>query len=176
MMNRVVYLLFSQFLLILLQLTTGSWGWTLPRAELGALCIVLSFRMSWGVAAALLNSMILSTLYGGGWNFLYILINPLLAGGVGWWIGRHVEDIRLGFWSPGAWAGLAGALPALAALFWQWGEYGVYNSAVHWMILRTIWSVLVSAGCFVALNFLNEALTEFLGLPRFLLRKGRRRL
>ena len=36
MINKLVYMLFSQLVLIFLQLELGSWGWTLPLAMLGA--------------------------------------------------------------------------------------------------------------------------------------------
>lgn len=171
-MNKLVFLLLSQFLLLLLELAMGNCGWTLPWALLGALYIVLALGKNWGVAAALIAGVVLAVLYGGGWNLLKIIVYPLLAGLTGWWIDRHDEDISLRFWTPGAWAGVAAAVPALASILFRWGESGIYPMELHWLLLRVLWTAIVSAGLFAMIIFAGEAAAEFLDLPRFLTRKG----
>ena len=171
-MNKTVYLLFTQFLLLYGEFMLGSAGIALPLAELGALHTVLAFGRNWGMAAALLNGMILSALYGGYWNLLYIVINPLLAWLLSWWIENHDEHISADFWQPGAAAGLASALPAAAGLIFLWGQSGSYPVELHYLLLRAVWCAAVSSGAFVLTVLLGEGLTEFLGLPRFLTRKA----
>ncbi|MBO5924113.1 MAG: hypothetical protein J6Q81_06325 [Lentisphaeria bacterium] len=171
-MSKLIFLLFSQFLLILLELALGNCGWTLPWTLLGALYITLAFGRNWGIAAALLAGMVLSALYGGSWNLLKIIIYPLLAGAVNWWITQHQEDITIHFWQPGAWAGAAAALPALANMLFRWSESGIYPAGLHFLLLDILWTAAVSAPLFIVIVFLGEAAAEFLGLPRFLTRKG----
>lgn len=171
-MNRAIYLLFTQFMLLYGEFMLGSVGVNLPLSELGALHIVLAFGKNWGMTAALLNGMVLSALYGGNWNLLYVLINPLLAWLVGWWIENHDEHIGVGFWQPGALAAVGAALPAMTKLLVMWSQSGHYPFELHGLLLRTVWSAGLSAGIFVIVVLLGEALTEFLGLPRFLTRKA----
>lgn len=171
-MSKLVFLLLSQFLLILLELAMGNCGWTLPWALLGALYLTLSLGRNWGVAAALLASSVLAVLYGGNWNWLKIIVYPLLAMAVSWWIERHDEDVSLKFWAPGACAGVAAAVPALAWMLFRWSESGIYPTELHWLIWQMVWTSVVSMLLFAAIMFLGEAMSEFLGLPRFLTRKG----
>ena len=171
-MSKLVFLLASQFLLILLELAMGNCGWTLPWALLGALYITLAFGRNWGIAAALLAASTLAVLYGGNWNLLKIISFPLLAAAVNWWISQHDEDVRIRFWTPGAWAALAAAVPALANSFFRWSESGIYPDELHFTVLKTLWTAAVSAPVFVVIVFACEAASEFLGLPRFLTRKG----
>ena len=171
-MNKLIFLLFSQFLLLLLELAMGNCGWTLPWALLGAIYITLSLGKSWGVAAALLAGMVPAVLYGGDWNLLKIIIYPLLAGAVSWWIENHNTDIRIRFWAPGACAGAVSAFPALAYLLFRWSESGIYPAELHWTALKMLWTAAVSAPVFMLIIFTGEAAAEFLGLPRFLTRKG----
>lgn len=171
-MNKAVFLLFTQFLLFGLQLLLGNAGWPLPLALLGALYLVLAFGKHWGMAAALLNGAITATLYGTSWNMICIITYPLLAWLLNFWIERHDEAIRLEFWMPGVWAALFASLPAWGALLWQWSATGVYSGMIHWLLLRTLWCMIFSAGLFVVLTFAGETLNEFLGLPRFLTRKS----
>ena len=105
MFNKVIYLLLSGFVLIFLQLVLGNWGWPLPLAMLGALYLTMAFGRDWGIASALLSGTLLATLYGGGWNLLYIIINPLQAVAVSWWVENHDEEVEYDFWLPGAFAG-----------------------------------------------------------------------
>ena len=171
-MSKLVFLLFSQFLLILLELAMGNCGCTLPWALLGAIYTALALGRTWGVAAALLAGMVPAVLYGGDWNLLKIIIYPLLAGAVCWWIEHHNEDINIHFWAPGAWAGAISAFPALANLLFRWGESGIYSTELHWLLLKMLWTAAVSAPLFTLVVFVGEATAEFLGLPRFLTRKG----
>ena len=171
-MSKLVFLLFSQFLLIILELAMGNCGWTLPWALLGAIYISLAFGRNWGIAAALLAGMVPAVLYGGGWNLLKIIIYPLLTGLVCWWIEHHNEDINIRFWTPGAWGGAISAIPALANLLFRWSESGIYPTELHWVLLKMLWTAAVSAPLFVLITFTGEAAAEFLGLPRFLTRKG----
>lgn len=171
-MSKLVFLLLSQFLLILLELASGNCGWTLPWALLGALYITLAFGRNWGIAAALLTGMILSALYGGSWNLLKIITYPLLTAIVNWWIGQHQESINIRFWQPGAWAAAAAAFPALAGALFRWSESGIYPDGLHYLLLQILWTAVVSSPLFIMIVFLGEAASEFLGLPRFLTRKG----
>ena len=171
-MSKFVFVIFSQFLLLLLQLLLGNGGWVLPLAMLGALCIVLAMGRNWGVFAGLLNGAVLAAIYGSSWNLLYIIIDPLLALFVNWWIEHHDEDIRSDFLLPGVLAGTAGGLPAVAAAFYGWLNSGVYPDMLHWLLLKMVWSAVVSAMLFNVMLLLNEALAEYLGLPRFLTRKS----
>lgn len=171
-MNKLVFLLLSQFLFILLELAMGNSGWTVPWALLAAIYTTLALGRRWGMAAALIAGMILSGVYGGGWNLLKIIFFPLLAGAVSWWIERHDEDISIHFWTPGAWAGLTAAMPALANMLFRWGESGIYPPELHWLLLKTVWTIVVSALFFTVVIFCGEAAAEFLNLPRFLARKG----
>lgn len=171
-MNKLIFLLFSQFLLMLLELAMGNCGWTLPWALLGAIYITLALGRSWGMAAALLAGMVTAVLYGGDWNLLKIIVYPLLAGAVNWWIENHNADVNIHFWTPGAWAGAVSALPALAHWLFRWSESGVYPTELHWVLLKMLWNAAVSAPLFMLMIFVGEAATEFLGLPRFLTRKG----
>ena len=103
---------------------------------------------------------------------MYIVINPLLAGMLGWWIDRHDEDVRPDFWLPGAVAGCCGAIPALTQQCLSWSSSGDYSPALAWLLLRMLWSMALSAWLFEAFIIFNEALAEYLGLPRFFTRKG----
>ena len=150
----------------------GNCGWTLPWALLGALYITLAFGRNWGIVAALLASSTLAVLYGGNWNLLKIIVFPLLAAMVNWWISQHDEDVRISFWPPGAWAALAAAVPALASSFFRWHESGIYQAELHFIVLKTLWTAAVSSPLFIVIVFLGEVAAEFLGLPRFLTRKG----
>lgn len=171
-MFKAVFLILSQFLLLYLQLELGNIGWPLPLAQLGALYLVLALGRNWGAAAALLNGAMLCSIYGGNWNVLYPLLYPLLALALGWWIDRHDEDVRPDFWLPGAWTGFFAGLPALLQCLTRWCLSGSYPVQMHWLLLQTVWCAAVSAALFVLFIFVGEALTEFLGLPRFFTRKG----
>lgn len=171
-MNKLVFLIFTQFILTLLQLFAGNWGFTVPFALLGALYIVLALGKLWGFAAALLSGATLSVLYGGNWNLLYIIVNPLLALLLGWWIDRHDENVSVGFWQPGVFAGVASSLPAWCSMLFLWSESGRYPAEMPWLLLSTVWCAAVAAPVFVLLILLGEAAAEFLGLPRFLTRKN----
>lgn len=171
MVNKIVFVVFTQFLLIYLQLGMGNLGWTLPFAQLGALYTVLSLGRNYGIAAAMLNSLVFASLYG-SWNLLLIILNPLLAGLTGWWIDRHGEDVRKDFYFPGIWAGALAGFPALAEGLFRWAAGGRYPGFLHILALQICWSAAVSAGLFLVVIFLGEALNEYLGLPRFLSRKG----
>ncbi len=171
-MNRAVFVIFSQFILLLLQLVLGNWGLTLPFSLLGVFCTALAMGRTWGLIAGLFSGMTLAILYGGSWNLLYVLINPLAAGVLNWWIERHDEDINIRFWQPGACAGVLNALPALMAVLYRTFAAGSYQFELHWLILKILWSAAVSAGLFVFMLLLEEAAGEYLGLPRFLTRKG----
>ena len=78
-MNKFVYTVFTQFLLIYLQLEIGNWGWALPLALMGSLYLTLAYGAGWGCGSALFNGMVLAVLYGGGWNNLLIIVHPLAA-------------------------------------------------------------------------------------------------
>ena len=171
-MNKITFLIFTQFLLTLLQLFAGNFGFVLPLALLGALYIVLALGKLWGFAAALMSGCVFSVLYGGSWNLLYIVTDPLLALGLGWWIDRHDEDVAVNFWQPGAAGGIASSLPAWWSLVFLWNESGHFPSELPWLLVQTLWSAAVSAALFMLLILLGEAATEFLGLPRFLTRKN----
>lgn len=171
-MNKAVFVIFSQFVLLLLQLVMGNGGWTLPFSLLGTLCVTLSMGRNWGIFSGLLGGMSLSALYGGSWNLLYTAVNPLLAMLLNWWIVRHDEDIRFDFWQPGAWAGFAGALPMLAAMLVQYISSGILPDNWYWLIVQILWSAAVSAPLFVLFMLINEGIAEYLGLPRFLTGKG----
>lgn len=171
-MNKAVFLLFTQFLLFVVQLALGNWGWPLPLAMLGALYCGLAFGKNWGMAAALFTGAVSSALYGGSWNLLYIVLYPLLAWLLNFWIERHDEAVRADFWMPGVWCGLFSALPAWGTLLWQWPHYGGYPAELHWLLLRTLWCMAFSGGMFIVLILGGEAAAEFLGLPRFLTRKS----
>ena len=172
MINKLVFLLFIQFILVCGQLALGNIGWPLPLALLGALYIAMALGKVWGIAAALLCAMDLAILYGDSWNLLNIIFFPLLAGAVGWWVDNHDEDICIGFWAPGAWAGFVSALPALAKQLFIWNEKGCYSPEIHYILLRMLWNSAVSGALFVGFILLGEAAAEYLGLPRFLTRKG----
>lgn len=174
-MNKLVYIIFTQFLLIYLQLELGNMGWPLPLALMGAFYIVLSFGGAWGCGAALAGGTALAVLYGGAWNNLFIIVYPVLAGLLNWWIVRHKEDIRADFWMPGVWAALAGAVPILSALIFQWIVSGRYPMQFHAAAARVVWCCIVCAPLFMVFILINEAATEFFGLPRFLTRKVRSR-
>ena len=171
-MNKAVFLLFNQFLLFALQLLLGNAGWPLPLALLGALYLALAFGKHWGMAAALLCGAVTATLYGTSWNLLCIITYPLLAWLLNFWSERHDEAVRMGFWMPGVWGALFASIPAWGALLWQWCGTGVYPDMLHWLLLRTLWCMIFSAGIFMVLTFIGESFTEFLGLPRFLTRKS----
>ena len=171
-MFKAVYLILTQFLLLYLQLELGNIGWVLPLAQLGALYAVLAFGRNWGAGAALFSSAVLCGLYGGSWNVLYPLANTLLALILGWWIDRHDEDVRPDFWTPGAWAGLLAGLPAIMNLLSSWVLTGRYPQQLHWVLLQSLWCTVVSAALFLLFIVLGEVQMEFLGLPRFMTRKG----
>ena len=172
MVYKGVFTVFTQFCLLLLQLQFGNLGWYLPLAQLGALYTVLALGRNWGIAAAVINSLVLSALYGGSWNLLYIIFNPLLAGALGWWIDRHDEDIRADFFVPGIWAGAMAALPKLLQEIFNWMINGIFPADLHITLLKMMWCALVSGGVFLLFIFWGEALTEFFGMPRFASRKG----
>ena len=171
-MGKTVFIILSQFLLIYLQLELGNLGWPLPLALMGALYTALALGGNWGIGAALLSGSLLCALYGGGFNALLVIIHPLLAGLLCWWIERHDEDVRPDFFIPGIWAGIAGTLPA----FFSFTYYALAEGRVpgDWLffLLRMLWSIAVSGGIFTMFIFIGEACTEFMGLPRFLTRKG----
>ena len=54
----------------------------------------------------------------------------------------------------------------------QKNESGIYPTELHWVLLKMLWTAAVSAPLFVLITFTGEAAAEFLGLPRFLTRKG----
>ncbi len=172
-MGKLLFMLFSQFLLILLQLVSGKLGWTLPWAELGAVYCALAFGSAWGAAAGTLSGMTLAILYGGSWNLLTVLFNPALAAGVGWWIERHDEDREFGFWAPGALAGLLAGVPAALVRLLDWSATGAWWPQAGYFGGRWLWTVLLSAAVFPGVILAGEAMMEFFGLPRFLNREGR---
>lgn len=171
-MNKVVFTLFTGFILIYLQLILGNLGWALPLGLLGAVYIALAFGKSWGIGSALLTAMVLTLLYGNAWNILNVITFPLLAGGSGWWVEHHDENINLKFYHPGIAAGLLAAFPALAQELFYWGEWGQFSPAILFTLLRAVWSALVSGLLFMAILFIGETAALYLGLPRFLTRKG----
>lgn len=171
-MNKAAFLLLTQFILFVLQLLLGNGGLPVPLALPGALYMVLAFGKNWGMAAALLTGTVTAALYGGSWNLLCIALYPLLAWLLNFWIERHDEAVRIDFWLPGMWCGLFAALPSWCSLLCNWVQSGNYPPLTHWLLLRTLWSMAVSAGLFIVITFIGEALTEFLGLPRFLTRKS----
>jgi hypothetical protein len=171
MFNKTVYLILSGFLLTYLQLELGNLGWPLPLALMGGLYLTLAFGRDWGIASTLLSGAVIATLYGGNWNLLYIIIYPLTAALVAWWVENHDEDIQPDFWPPGALAGFAGSLPLLLQLFAGWMNGGTAGN-LPWVLARMVWSVVLSGGIFVFIIFLGEGLSEFFGLPRFFVRKG----
>ena len=171
MVNKIVFVVFTQFLLLYLQLAVGNIGWTIPFAQLGALYTVLALGRDPGMAAALLNSLVLGSLYG-GWSLLLIIFNPLLAGLLGWWIDRHGEDIKIDFYFPGIWAGVLAGFPAMTEGVFRWVTGGKYPGHLHILALKMTWTAVVSGAVFIGFIFLGEAINEYLGLPRFLNRKG----
>ena len=171
MVNKIVFVVFTQFLLLYLQLAMGNIGWTIPFAQLGALYTVLSLGRNPGIAAALLNSLVLASLYG-GWNLLLIILNPLLVGALGWWIDRHGEDVKTDFYFPGIWAGVLAGFPAMLEGIFRWIAGGKYPGYLHILALQMCWSAVVSGAIFIGFIFIGEAASEYLGLPRFLNRKG----
>ena len=171
-MGKFFFIILSQFLLIFLQLGLGNLGWPLPLALLGALYVTLALGLNWGCTAALLSGSLLCALYGGGFYALLVVLHPLLAAGLNWWIERHDEDIRPDFFLPGVWAGLIGALPSALSIVYYGLTYHTLPLDLPFFLLRVLWSAAVSSGIFMGMIFLGEACTEFLGLPRFFTRKG----
>ena len=175
-MSKAVFMIFSGFLLTLLQLTIGSCGWPLPLALMNSLYITLAFGRYWGLSSALLNALTLTILYGGSWHLLNIVTYPLLALLLDWWIKRHSDTLRISFWTPGAWAALTAALPAAAVWLEQWLSGGGSLEKLRELLYLTVWSAAVSALIFMLMILIGEALTEYLGLPRYLKRKGGKHL
>ncbi len=173
-MNKLVFTLFTGFITLYCQLILGNLGWYLPLGLLGALYIALAFGKSWGIVAAMLTGMTLALLYGNAWNMLNIITFPLLAGFSSWWIEHHDEDINLKFYFPGVLAGVLAAFPALAQELFYWGEWGHFSQSILFTLLRMLWCAVVSGVLFEAILFAGEAATLYLGLPRFLTRKGNR--
>ncbi len=171
MFNKAIYLIISGFVLIFLQLELGNLGWPLPLAMMGAFYLAMAFGRDWGIASALLSGAVLAALYGGGWNLLYIIINPLAAAIVSWWVENNDEDVEQDFWLPGAFAGVCGALPVILQMLVNWMN-GNGAAELHWILFRVVWSAIISGGLFVFILFTGEGLCEFLGLPRFFVRKG----
>ena len=175
-MSKAVFMIFSNFLLILLQLTLGSCGWPLPLALMNSLCTTLAFGRAWGLASAMLNALTLTVLYGGAWHMLNIFTYPMLAMLLDWWVNRHADAARITFWTPGVWAALVSALPAAAAyISCNTFNSGTLDGRILEILYLTLWSAAVSALIFMAMLFITEALAEYLGLPRFLKRKGSER-
>lgn len=169
MINKVVFLLLSEFILLWLQLQSGSLGWPLPLALMGALYLTMAYGRSWGIAGGLLSGMTLAVLYGNSWNLLYILLYPLLSCWLDWWVQHHEDALARDFWLPGVCAALVGAVPMLAMMF------SSGNMPDKWLtaVLDLFWSAAVSAGIFMLILLSGEALGEFLGLPCFFNRKRR---